>query len=134
MTKEELTKGLTYLGMAYDKDYTSKECEMYYDFLKDFSYETFVKAIKNIIKKSKFIPKISELVEECENSKSTLTFDILNFMESQGYFKSAWEFEKASSFLERNIIPEWFKNDMKKYYAMMKQEKLETTERVMIGG
>lgn len=133
MSKEELLKGLTYLGTAYGKEYNKIECEQHYDFLKDYSYETFIIAIKSIIRKSKFLPKITELLEECENNKEQRKYDILNFMQSRGYFKSPKEYDKASVFLERNIIPKWFKEDMKRYYAMMKQEILDHKETLMIG-
>ena len=54
MTEIECTKGLTYLGTAYGKEYSKIECEQHYDFLRDYSYKTFVAAIKNIIRKSNF--------------------------------------------------------------------------------
>lgn len=134
MSKEELIKGLTYLGTAYGKEYSTLECEQHYDFLKEYSYQTFVVSIKNIIKKSKFLPKITELLEECENNKEKTKYDILDFMKSRNYFKSPNEYDKASTYLERKIIPSWFKEDMKKYYAMMKQETLDHKETLMIGG
>ena len=34
MEKIELVKGMTYLGIAVGKEYTSEECEVFYDFLK----------------------------------------------------------------------------------------------------
>jgi hypothetical protein len=36
-------------------------------------------------------------------------------MVEDGYFRHPTEYEKAVSWLERNIIPEWFKKDMQKY-------------------
>ena len=133
MTEQELVKGLTYLGTAYGKEYSKMECEQHYDFLKEYNYQTFVAAIKNIIRKSKFLPKITELLEECENCKEQVKFDVLEFMRSQGYFKTSLEYDKASTFMERGIIPEWFKQELKKYYKMMKQEVIEHKEKLMIG-
>ena len=134
MTKEELLKGLTYLGVAYGKEYSPIECEQHYDFLKEYSYETFVAAIKSIIKKSKFLPKITELLEECEKYKEHIKFEVLDFMKEKGYFKAPIEYEKASSFMERGIVPEWLQRDINKYYKMMKQEVLDHKETLMIGG
>ena len=134
MTKDELIKGLTYLGMAYSKEYSPIECEQHYDFLKDYSYETFVAAIKSIIKKSKFLPKITELLEECDNCKERTKFEVLEFMKSKGYFKTSFEYDKASTFMERGIIPEWLKQDINEYYKMMKQEVLDHKETLLIGG
>ena len=128
-----MVKGLTYLGTAYGKEYSKLECEQHYDFLRDYSYKTFVTAIKSIIRKSKFLPKITEILEECENCKEKTKFEVLEFMKRQGYFKAGTEYDKAIKFLERNIIPDWFKEDMKKYYAMMKQETIGHKETLMIG-
>lgn len=133
MKQEELVKGLKVLGIAYSKEFTQEECATYYEFLQDYSYETFKTAIKNIIKKSKFLPKISEIIEECESSKETSWFEIIDFMQKQGYFAVASEYDKATMWLERNVIPAWFKEDMKTYYSMMKQEKLGYSEPLRIG-
>ena len=133
MKQEELVKGLKVLGLAYGKDFTQEECVTYYEFLQEYSYETFKTAIKNLIKKTKFLPKISEIIEECENSKSSSWFSIIDFMQKQGYFAVASEYDKATMWLERNVIPGWFKEDMKTYYSMMKQEKLGYSEPLRIG-
>lgn len=74
---KEFIKNMTYLGLAYDKQYTQEEIKLYYDFLKDFSDDVIVKAIKEIIKTSKFIPKITELVEKCQSIKENISFDVL---------------------------------------------------------
>ena len=134
MSKEELLKGLTYLGTAYGKEYNKIECEQHYDFLKDYSYETFILAIKSIIRTSKFLPKITELLEECEKHKEQVKNDVIEFMKSQGYFKDIREYEKATLFMERGIVPEWLQNDINRYYKMMRQETLDHKETLMIGG
>lgn len=133
MKEEELMKGLTYLGMAYGKEYTKIELDQHYDFLKDYSYETFIVAIKSIIRTSKFLPKITELLEECEKHKEQVKNDVVEFMRKQGYFKIPVEYEKVSRWLEIGIIPEWFRNDMNRYYKMMRQETLDHKETLMIG-
>lgn len=133
MSEQELVKGLTYLGTVYGKEYTKLECEIHYDFLKEYKYDVFIKAVKAIIKKSKYLPKVNEIIEECEKHKSEARFEILDFMSKYGYFKSPIEYEKASKFLVENNIPEWFKEDMKKYYAMMEKERIEHKEQKLIG-
>lgn len=134
MSEQELVKGLTYLGMAYGKEYSKVECEQHYDFLKDYNYETFISAIKSIIRTSKFLPKITELLEECEKHKEQVKNDVIEFMKSQGYFKDIREYEKATLFMERGIVPEWLQNDINRYYKMMRQETLDHKETLMIGG
>jgi hypothetical protein len=133
MTEQELIKGLTYLGTAFGKEYSKMECEQHYDFLKEYSYETFVKAIKNIIRTSKFLPKINQLIEACDKAKEQVKFDVLEFMREKGYFKAAIEYEKASLFMERGVVPEWLQKDINEYYKMMKQETIEHKEQKLIG-
>ena len=128
MTEQELIKGLTYLGTAFGKEYSKMECEQHYDFLKDYSYETFVTAIKNIIRASKFLPKITELLEECDRCKEKVKYEVLEFMNDKGYFKAPIEYEKASLFMERGNVPEWLQKDINEYYKMMRQEALEHKE------
>ena len=134
MTKEELTKGLTYLGVAYGKEYSPIECEQHYDFLREYNYQTFVTAVKSIIRKSKFLPKITELLEECEKCKEQTKYEVLDFMRSKGYFKAPIEYDKATLFMERGNVPEWLQKDINEYYKMMRQDKLEYKETLLIGG
>lgn len=133
MTEIELTKGLTYLGTAYGKEYTKIELEQHYDFLKNYSYETFIAAIKSVIRTSKFLPKITELLEECENCKEQIKIDVIEFMRSQGYFKDIKEYEKTMMWYEKGIIPSWLKEDMNKYYKLMQSVKIEHKETLLIG-
>lgn len=133
MSEQEIVKGLTYLGMAYGKEFTKQECEQHYDFLKEYNYETFVTAIKNIIRTSKFLPKITDLLEACEECKTTMKFDVIEYMNKAGYFKDIKEYEKATSFMEKGIVPSWLQSDMNKYYKQMISNRLEHKEQKLIG-
>lgn len=79
----------------------------------------FRNAIKNLIKKSKYLPKISEIIEACKSAEDGSKHEVLEYMNNKGYFKTALEYEKACRFVERNIIPDWFLEAMRKYYMMM---------------
>lgn len=133
MTEKEFSEDMTYLGLAYGKEFTPNELRVYYDFLKDYSDETLMKAIKNIIKESKFLPKVTELIEACDKYKEKTKFDILIFMNQKGYFKVPEEYDKAVRFLETGIVPDWFKKDMNMYYKMMKQGALTHQDTKMLG-
>lgn len=122
MKKDEFVKGMGYLGVAIGKEYTQEECEVFYDFLKDYNYNVFVKAIKKRILKSSFPPKINELVAECEGCKDEEKYEVVEFMKKQGYFRDSHEYDKTLIFLKRGIVPEWLKQDINKYSVMMKQE------------
>lgn len=145
MKQEEFVKGLTYLGLAYGKEYNQIETTQIYEFLKEYNYETFTRAIKNIIRTSKFIPKIADLIEECEKCKTSTKFEVVDFMRDTGYFKLSYKPEhqlsdehatrnylKVKTFISRGIIPDWLQEDINYYYKLMKQEKLTMKEQQLI--
>ncbi len=139
--KQKFTANMSYLGLAYGKEYSLAEIELHYDFLKNYSNETMVAAIKNIIKKSKFLPKINEIAEECEKAKVHIKFDVIEYMKSKGYFHECEpgrpsEYDKTMKFIERGIVPDWLEADIKKYYRMMITEtkQLEMQEQQLLEG
>ena len=115
MTIEELTKAMTYLGMAYNKEYKEQEIKQYYEFLRDIDYETFRTTIKSIIKNSKYIPSISQLLEESNRTQLATTIKVFEIMKQNGYFKNNKDYDKAIGWLEMGIIPKWLREDMKQY-------------------
>ena len=44
MEKEQFVKCMTYLGIAYNKEYSKFEVEQHYEFLKEYSYDELKKA------------------------------------------------------------------------------------------
>lgn len=134
MTQKEFADSMGYLGLAYSKEFTQQEIMLYYDFLKEYTDETLTNAIKSIIKTSKFLPKINELIDECEKHKKQSHFEIIEFMIRDGYFKHDSEIEKAQNYLRTGIIPQWFKDVLNDYYKRMKQDVLEHQETLLIGG
>ena len=138
MKQEEFVKGLTYLGLAYGKEYNQMETKQIYEFLKEYNYETFTKAINSIIRSSKFVPKIADLIEVCEENKSSQRIEVVKYMKDIGYFKyspygeitdehASRNFQKALMFLERNNVPDWLQDDINYFYNKMKQERLTAT-------
>ena len=99
----------------YDDEMLLGLVKLYQDNLIGYRPETIVTSIDEIIKESKFMPTIAEIIEKCEKNRFIYENEILEKMNKAGYFKSTRELEKAYSFLERNVIPEWFYEDMKKY-------------------
>lgn len=123
---------MKYLGIAYGKEFTQDECKVYYDFLQGYTYDSFRNAVKSLIKKTKFLPKINEIVDECENFKEHTKFEVIEFMHKQGYFKHPKEYDKAVMYMERKTIPSWFKEDLNRYYKLMKQDRLEHKEQLLL--
>lgn len=60
-----------------------------------------------------------------EEIKKETQYEIIEKMKNQGYFKTTQEYEKAIMFLNTNIIPKWFIEDMKKY----QQDNLQITNK-----
>ena len=133
MKKEEMVKLLGYLGVAYGKEFTQQECEVYYDFFKDYNYSILQTAIKNTIKTSKYMPKIADLIEACDKSKEDNKVEIIEIMKNQGYFKAPSEYYKALAFVKKGIIPEWLKSDMKEAWQKYNMLQIETNQK-LIGG
>lgn len=146
MKQEEFVKAIAYLGMAYNKEYSQAETMQMYDFLKEYNYQTFTKAIKNIIKTSKFVPKIADLIEECENCKSSAGYEVVEYMNKCGYFKRGYSgiddngnkfeftiddehaernYNKAIMWLEQGTVPSWLQEDINRYYRKMDKVQLQ---------
>lgn len=126
MNETEFVSYMKYLGTAFGKDYSREEIEVYYDFLKEYSPKTFASAVKSIIKNSKFAPKVNELIETCERCKEHLKHDVLEYMKKCGYFKIPQEYDKAVTWLEKDNVPTWFKEDMNEYAKKMNAQALES--------
>lgn len=138
MKQEEFVKAIAYLGMAYNKEYSQAETMQMYEFLKEYNYQTFTKAIKNIIKASKFAPKIADLIEECEKCKSSTKYEVIEFMWNNGYFERSFNpdypldelqastnYNKTIMWLETGATPDWLQEDINYYYRQMNKVELE---------
>lgn len=64
MTKEQLLKGLKYLGVAYNKEFTQEQASVWFDMFKDDDYKTFSQAVKRLISTNQFMPSIAEIKKE----------------------------------------------------------------------
>lgn len=64
MDREQFIKGLKYLGIAYNKEFTEEQATVWYDFFKNENFDDFRNAVKRIIPKKQFLPSIAELKQE----------------------------------------------------------------------
>ena len=143
MRIEELVKGLNFLGLAYGKEYSQLECQQVYEFVKEYDYDTFIKATKDIIRTSKFIPKIADLIEMCDKFKEKEKLEVIDYMRSVGYFKySAYgevtdekasrNYSKALRFIELGVIPDWLQEDIDYYLNQMHQLRLQDKQNKLL--
>lgn len=125
MTKEEFVKVMGYAGVIYHREFTPLEINAWYEFFRDITFNICKAAIKNCTIKNKYMPAISELLEECKIADMQLRNQIVDKMYASGYFKEGVEeltpehelqnYYKAQYFIAQNIIPSWFLEDMIKY-------------------
>ena len=143
MRIDELVKGLNFLGLAYGKEYSQMEAQQIYEFVKEYSYDTFIKATKDIIRTSNFLPRIADLIETCEKYKNSANKEVIDYMQSVGYFKyspygeitdekASRNYDKAINFILTNNIPDWFQEDLDYYINQMHQLRLEDKQNKLI--
>lgn len=145
------TKGISTLiatfKIAYPyffKESTKEEItalsRIYQEHLNCYNEKTLANVAKKIIATKKFMPSISELIEACEKEKEFMRNEILELMKVDGYFKKGdygeldhiqeeKNYTKALMWAERNLLPNWLKEDMKYYQSKI----LEPKEKLMIG-
>lgn len=134
MEKSELISSLVAeLRIAYpnyfkdfNKEMTLAMVRQYSNYFSKYEEDILKLTFYEVIKTSKYMPSIAELIERCERNRKKVAFKILSLMEKDGYFKKSangeldevQEFinrEKAVAWLNSGNIPEWFKKDMNSY-------------------
>lgn len=120
----------------YFKDLKTEEVlsmiSMYQEELSGYNEITIVNATKSIIRKSKFMPSLKEIIDECEIVKTHKKNIVIEKMIQAGYFKDGREIDKTYKFLEEGIIPNWLLEDMKKY-GYEEEKSIGYTEKKMLG-
>ena len=145
------TKGISTLiatfKIAYPyffKESTKEEItalsRIYQEHLNCYNEKTLANVAKKIIATKKFMPSISEIIEACEKEKEFMRNEILELMKADGYFKKGdygeldhtqeeRNYTKALMWAERNLLPNWLKEDMKYYQTKILGQK----ENLMLG-
>ena len=125
MNQIEFARALKRLSSFYFKDFSSDDLMAWYELFKDIKVKTLEQAITDIVKESKFMPNINQLLEKCKSTTNSSYLAIINKMYEDGYFKQGIvelnpehemrNYEKACRWIEEGIIPGFLKEDMKKY-------------------
>ena len=71
MTKKEFLEGITLLGVAYDKEFTKEQIEVWYSMLGGYSKNQFRNAIKELIKTEKYLPTIADITKQIANNQTS---------------------------------------------------------------
>lgn len=95
MDREEFVETLKYLSIAFDKDLTKEQVEVWYSILGEYDIDSLKNAVKIIIKNNKYFPSIAEVREEIKklteedystNAKNEWGL-VLEAMRKTGYYK-----------------------------------------------
>ena len=70
MTKEEFLEGITLLGIAYDKEFTQEQVEVWYSMLGGYTKEQLRNAIKELIKTETYLPTIAHITKQIAMSQT----------------------------------------------------------------
>lgn len=92
MTREEFLKAITYMGIAYNKEFTQEQVGVWYGFFEDADFERFKSAVKRLINTSRFLPSVADIkAEMAETDLDELTGDqawygLLGAISKYGYY------------------------------------------------
>ncbi len=111
MNKKEFLKGITFLGMTFNKEFEAEQVGVWYEYFKDENIETFKRAIKNLGLINKFLPSISEIKKEIaklENPLLTLRAEdeweeVLKAIRKYGYYKQEEAFNSLKEITQNAV-------------------------------
>lgn len=70
MDKQTFVKGMTFLGIAYNKEFTEEEIQVWYSLLKDYTEEEFSTAVQELIKTEERLPSIATITKKIAKQKT----------------------------------------------------------------
>lgn len=132
MEKTKFVKAMAYLGTFYNKEFTENEVSNYYEFLGGFDYNILMNANKKLISTKEFLPKVSEIIQECRSQEFKLRLAIVQYMNEKGKFhkKSSSnkiteinrEYEKTLILIRYHDLPSWLSKMLRENYEEMLKE------------
>lgn len=70
MSKEDFLEGITLLGVAYDKEFTQEQVELWYLMLGNYTKEQLRNAIKELIKTETYLPTIAHITKQIAKNET----------------------------------------------------------------
>lgn len=104
----------TYFNKLEDIEFASL-LKLYAKELKNYNADILEEVFNKIINGNSFMPSLNEIKIYCKEAEKEQSFLIIEKMKDDGYFKKEQEYDKILMWLEKGIIPSWFKNDMENY-------------------
>ena len=142
MTQLDFISGMKRLSSYYFKELTNDQLVIWYEMFKDVSIDDFNQAIREISRKSQYMPNANILLEKCSQINIRNISQIVQFMYEDGYFHKGIEelsdehanrnFDKTMMWIEKGIIPSFLEDDINNYLVKYKQNRLDNNERLKI--
>lgn len=104
----------TYFNKLEDIELASMY-KIYEKELKNYNADILDEVFNKIINGNSFMPSLNEIKIYCKETEKEQSFLIIEKMKNDGYFKKEQEYDKILMWLEKGIIPSWFRNDMENY-------------------
>lgn len=71
MSKEDFIKGIKILSLAYNKDFTEEQVEVWYQMLGGYTLKEFKEAIQEVIKTETYLPTIAHITKAIAQAKTS---------------------------------------------------------------
>lgn len=76
MDKKQFLQGIEKIQLAYNITFNSEKLKLWYENLKNMDYEKYINRVEELIKTSKYVPNIAEILN---NEKGYSGRDYSNF-------------------------------------------------------
>lgn len=110
MNKQEFLEGMTFLGIAYNKEFTKQEIEVWYQMLGKYTKEEFSNATQELIKTHRSLPSIAEITKQISEMKlSNLPEaedewqEVINAVHRFGYYREKEALESLSPYTAKIV-------------------------------
>ena len=90
MNQAEFARCMKRLSSFYFKDFNSDDLMAWYELFKDIKAKTLEQAITDIVKESKFMPNINQLLEKCKSTTNSFYLAIIDKMFKDGNHLNAY--------------------------------------------
>lgn len=69
MTYNEYKGIMQGLGYAFNKEYKEQELKMFYRYFKDYTTDTFIKTVDDVITTYDKLPSLKQIIDRCDTNK-----------------------------------------------------------------
>lgn len=79
MDKKQFLQGIEKIQLAYNVNFSSEKLKLWYDSLKNMSFEKYMGRVNELIKTNKYIPNIAEILDYTGNAYEGRNYNSFDF-------------------------------------------------------